>query len=76
MGSSSVLPQMRSAEQSRLKNLREAAVYLSLCERKVWQLGKDREIPTIRSGKSVRFDVYDLDRWIERQKAAAVADSE
>ncbi len=58
-------------DEPRLKNYRTAAAYLSLSEREVWRMGKEGNIPTIRIGRSVRFDVRDLDEWIEKQKGTS-----
>ncbi|WP_296458640.1 helix-turn-helix domain-containing protein [Rubinisphaera sp.] len=65
-----------TTEQSRLLNTRQAAAYLGLCERKIWQMSKDGDFPSVRAGKSLRFDVQDLDSWIENQKTVTVADNE
>lgn len=45
-----------------------AASLLSISERKLWELKKSDTIPCVRIGKSVRFDVRDLDAFIARQK--------
>jgi excisionase family DNA binding protein len=52
----------------RLMNVREAAQYLGTTPAtlytKIWR----REIPFIKLGRSVRFDVRDLDQLIEDAK--------
>ncbi|MCA9109284.1 MAG: helix-turn-helix domain-containing protein [Planctomycetaceae bacterium] len=45
----------------RLLTMSETARYLGLSERKVWEMGKCRELPSVRIGRSVRFDITDLD---------------
>lgn len=49
---------------------REAAKILSLCEKTLWSLTKRGELPAVRIGRSVRYDVADLRRFIDRQKGA------
>ena len=53
---------------NRLIKCREAAAYLGVCERKLWELSKDGRIPAVRIDRSVRFDVVDLDAFIEKAK--------
>ncbi len=48
----------------------EAAQALAICPRKLWELTKRREIPTVRFGRMVRYDVEDLRKWILAQKEA------
>lgn len=55
-------------DDARLKTYKATAAYLSVSEREVWRMGKEGIIPTIRIGRCVRFDVRDLDEWIEKQK--------
>lgn len=47
---------------------KEAAKALSICERTLYALGKSGEIPVVRIGRSVRYDVADLRAFIERTK--------
>jgi excisionase family DNA binding protein len=54
--------------QPLLVTAREAARMLSLSERTVWGLSKAGELPTVRIGRSVRYDPRDLQAWIERSK--------
>jgi len=60
----------------RLMSAREAAVYLGLSPRTLWGLENRSQIPAVRFGagrrKSVRFDIRDLDRWIEAGKDRGV----
>ena len=54
--------------QRRLMNVKEAAQYLGTTPAtlytKVWR----REVPFVKVGRSVRFDVKDLEELIERSK--------
>lgn len=47
---------------------KQAAVFLSICERKLWGLANDGDIPRVTIGRSVRYDRRDLIAWIDRQK--------
>lgn len=47
---------------------REAAEYLSLCERTLWSLKCSGDIPHIRIGRSVRYSIDDLDSYIDAQR--------
>ena len=52
----------------RLIKPKEAANYLAISERKLWQLTKDRIVPAVRMGHSVRYDPADLDLFIRECK--------
>jgi excisionase family DNA binding protein len=47
-----------------LLSSREAAAALSVCERTLWTLADEGQIPRVRIGKSVRYRVQDLEHWI------------
>lgn len=53
---------------NRLIKCKEAAAYLGICERKLWELEKAGRIPSVRIDRSVRFDIADLDEFIRRAK--------
>ncbi len=53
---------------SKLMTSRQAANYLCICERKLWDLQKSQRIPVVRIDRSVRFDRNDLDLFIEQLK--------
>ena len=52
---------------------REAARMLAVSERTLWGLADRGEIPRIRIGRAVRYDVRDLDAWIQHNKARMTA---
>lgn len=52
----------------RLLNYPAAAQYLALSERKLWALAASAEIPQVRIGRAVRFDISDLDLFVEKAK--------
>lgn len=51
-----------------LLTVREAADLLRISERTLFTLTKNREIPSVRVGRGVRYVEQDLARWIEAQK--------
>jgi excisionase family DNA binding protein len=50
---------------------RDAALALAISERKLWELTKKKEIPTVRIGRAVRYSPVDLEAWIDRQRKKA-----
>ena len=53
---------------SNLMTSKQAAEYLCICERKLWDLKKSKRIPAVRIDRSVRFDRDDLDAFIADAK--------
>lgn len=53
---------------NKLMTSRQAANYLCICERKLWDLQKSQRIPVVRIDRSVRFDCDDLDAFIADSK--------
>ncbi len=62
---------MTDSPYNRLIKCRQAAQYLGICERKLWELAKDGRIPSVRIDRAVRFDVADLDTFIQSAKERA-----
>ncbi len=62
---------VRNREEVRLLNVKEAALFLGTTDKtlytKIWR----REIPFIKIGRSVRFDIRDLEVLIERSRVQA-----
>ena len=52
----------------RLKKTDDAAAYLGISRRKLQELVQDREIGSIKFGRSIRFDPADLEDFIDRNK--------
>lgn len=46
----------------------QSARALAIGKRKLWSLTAANEIPHIRIGRSVRYPVADLQRWIDSNK--------
>ena len=61
------LAQMRSNEivGKRLLNVQEAAEYLGLEIDTVYKKSRLRELPSVKVGRALRFDVMALQRFIE-----------
>ena len=60
--------QMRLNETvgKRLLNVKEAAQYLGLEVDTVYKKARLRELPFVKVGRALRFDVKELDRFIEQ----------
>ncbi|HAU36456.1 MAG TPA: DNA-binding protein [Phycisphaerales bacterium] len=52
----------------KILTVREAAKFLRLSERMLWELTKRGKIVAIRVGRRVTYDIQDLLAWVERQK--------
>ena len=50
----------------RLLNVREAAQYLDLEVDTVYRKSRLREVPCVKVGRALKFDVRALDRYIEQ----------
>lgn len=59
----------------RLLRIQDAARYLSATTWFVETLIREKKIPSLILGKRRVLDVYDLDAWIEKQKAQLIAES-
>jgi len=60
--------EVRSAVSPRLLTVPQAASYLSASVWAVRSLAWSKEVPCVRIGRRVLFDLRDLDRYIERAK--------
>ena len=57
--------------ERRLMRLKEAAAYLDMHPCTIRQLVERRELPYISAGQHTsawRFDIHDLDRWIDAHR--------
>ena len=52
----------------RLFSIEEAAVYLSLSKREVYNMIATRELPAVTHGSRKMLDIRDLDAWIDHNK--------
>ena len=53
---------------NRLRSIEEAAAYLSLSKREVYNMIANRELPPVPRGRRKMLDIRDLDSWIDRNK--------
>ena len=53
----------------RLVKVKAAADYLAISERKLWDLSQNGIIPVVRLGRATRYDLIDLDNFIEKMKS-------
>ena len=53
---------------SRLVTSKQAAAFLCISERKLWDLQKNQRIPVVKIDRSIRYDLDDLDSFIEQLK--------
>ena len=58
----------------RLLNVREAAQYLGLEVDTVYKKARLREVPCVKVGRALRFDVKALERFIERHTIETIDD--
>ena len=56
----------------RLLNVREAAQYLGLEVDTVYKKSRLREVPCVKVGRALRFDVKALERYIERHSIQTI----
>ena len=54
--------------QKRLLNVNEAAEYIGSTSGSIYQKVHNGKIPFIKIGRSVRFDIIELDEFIEQMK--------
>lgn len=52
----------------RLVTAKQAALYLCLSEREIYNMVSNREICGVRHGRRLMLDIQDLERWIEENK--------
>jgi excisionase family DNA binding protein len=55
--------------EPKLLTARDAAKALAVCEKTLWTLTNQGELPVVRIGRSVRYDPRDLSAWITRNKS-------
>jgi hypothetical protein len=67
---------MISEHTPKLMKSKQAAQYLCICERKLWELSNSGRIQTVRIDRSVRYDIVDLDSFIDQQKRGTKKDAE
>ena len=56
----------------RLLNVAEAAAYLGLQQDTVYKKARMRELPSVKVGRALRFDVEALQRFIEQHSIETI----
>ena len=54
--------------------IKEIAEYLKVTERTIYRLAAAKQMPAFKIGGSWRFSRQDIDGWIKRQTAEALAE--
>ena len=49
-------------------NIHELAKELNLSESGIYQMVGQRRIPFVKIGRAIRFDLEDIEKWIEEKK--------
>jgi excisionase family DNA binding protein len=60
--------EVQSREEVRLLNVKEAALFLGTTPGSLYSMVWRREVPFVKIGRSLRFDVNDLTALIEASK--------
>ena len=58
----------KTKKETRLFRPKEAASFLAISERKLWDLSKNNIIPIVRLGRATRYDLNDLNAFIAKAK--------
>ena len=61
----------QSKIEPQLLSERDAARWLATSQRKLWGLRADGKIPVVRVGRSVRYDVADLRKFVAANKTGS-----
>ncbi len=64
-------PTKQDSITQRLLKSKDAAKYLGICARKLWDLTNEGRVPSVRFDRVVRYDVADLDTFIQEMKGGA-----
>ncbi len=65
----------RHGERRPLVGTPEAAAYIGMSEKFVRSLRANRTLPCYKIGRSVKFDLDDLDRYLAERREAAIEPS-
>ena len=66
--------ELNTYEKRLLIPVRDAAGFLSICEKTLWSMTVPRgTLPCVKIGRRVLYDPVDLHRWIEAQKKGGEA---
>jgi len=57
--------------EKRLLNINETAEYMGLSKNTLYSWVWQRRIPFVKCGRLTKFDIRDIDKWIEAKKVSA-----
>jgi hypothetical protein len=60
---------VKGTTMNNLMTSKKAAEYLCISPRKLWDLSKSGRIPTVKIDRVVRYDLNDLNEFIDLQKS-------
>lgn len=63
------------ATNRRLFSVKEAAEYIGLSKREVYNMITTEELPPVTRGRRKMLDIRDIDKWIERNKRRSTTTS-
>ena len=66
---------MIEAIAPRLMTTFQASKYLAISERKLWSMTKENRIRAVRIGRCIRYDVIDLDHFINASKVVTIQEN-
>ena len=71
MSDGAPIPEASPRPAKRLFTVKEAACYLAMAPKTLYNLAYARRIPTVKLGRSLRFDLKDLDDLIAANRRPA-----
>jgi len=61
-----------SAESKRLLDIKAASLYMGVSPNTLYQWVSQRRFPFVKVGRLTRFDIRQLDSWIERNAVKVI----
>ena len=61
-----------SVESKRLLDIKAASVYMGISPNTLYQWVSQRRFPFVKVGRLTRFDIRQLDSWIERNEVRII----
>lgn len=65
-------PSLVSSLPNRMLTAEEVATYLGVPKQRIYALTHTHEIPYHKIGRSVRFNIRDIDDWLEAQRVPVI----
>lgn len=54
--------------EKRYINVRQLAEYMSMSKPSIYRYVEEKKIPYFKIGKTIRFDIADVDKWLKEYK--------